>query len=87
MAALGSADPQLSDAATGIKIGQRVWKKGEAMYSIGDQAVKKSKMRESVSAQFDKEQVKGFIVGEGTNKKVRVEWFNLSVPEVLEHEC
>ncbi len=41
IAADGSADPQLSDAATSIKMGSRVWKIGDAIYSMGDQAVTK----------------------------------------------
>lgn len=41
IAAAESADPQLSDAATSIKIGTRVWKIGDVIYSIGDQALTK----------------------------------------------
>ncbi len=52
MAADGSADPRLSDAATSIKIGSRVRKIGDAIHSMGDQAVTKLKMRENFRAQY-----------------------------------
>jgi len=41
MAYDGSAAPQLSDAASFIKIGSRDWKIGELIYSIGATAVEK----------------------------------------------
>jgi hypothetical protein len=50
MAADGSADPQLSDAATSIKIGSLIWKIGVAIYSIGNQAVTKIKNARNFSA-------------------------------------
>jgi hypothetical protein len=85
MAADGSAASTLSDAATSIKIGQRVWKIGDPIYSIGESAVKKSKMVESFGAEYASSRAEGVIVGRGTNKKVRVRWTNLKDPEEIEY--
>jgi hypothetical protein len=57
MSALQSAGPQHSDAATSIKIGSRVWKIGDLIYSHGVTAVAKSKMVETLGDQFATAQV------------------------------
>jgi hypothetical protein len=85
MAAYESADPQLSDAATSIKIGSRAWKIDHAMYSMGDQAVKKSKMREIFGAQYVQVRPEGVIMGRGATKKVCVKWTNLQDPNEFEY--
>ncbi len=85
MAADGSAAPQLSDAATSITIGSRVWKIGEAMYSMGDPAVAKLKMRENSGAQYVQARLEGVIMGRGSTKKVRVKWTNLQEPNEFEY--
>ena len=85
MAADGSADPQLSDAATSIKIGSRVWKIGDDIYSMGDQAVSASKMRENFGAQFLQARLAGVIIGKGSTRKVRVKWTNLQDPNEFEY--
>jgi hypothetical protein len=82
MAVSQSGVPQLSDAATSIKIGQREWKIGEAIYSQG---VEKSKMLESFGDQWATARVEGIIVGKGATKKVRVRWTNVKVPEEIEY--
>ena len=49
----GSAVSALFDAATSIKISQRVWKIGDPIYySIDESATKKSKMVKSFAAQY-----------------------------------
>jgi hypothetical protein len=48
----GSAVSDLFDAATSIKISQRVWKIGYPIYSIDESATKKSKMVKSFAAQY-----------------------------------
>jgi hypothetical protein len=78
-------DPQLFDAATTIRIGQRDWKIVEAICSHGITAVEKSKMCESFGEQWATARVEGFIVGRGATKKVRVSWTNLKVPEKIEY--
>jgi hypothetical protein len=78
MNALHSADPQLSNAATSIKIGSRVWKIGDTIYSQG-------KMVETFGDQYATAQVEGVIVGKGATKKVRVRWTNLKVPKEMEY--
>jgi hypothetical protein len=85
MAADGSAAPQLSDAATSIKIGSRVWKIGDVIYSIGDQAVTKLKMRENFGAHYLHARLEGVILGRDSSKKVRVKWTNLQVPNEFEY--
>ena len=85
MAADGSAAPQLSDAATSIKIGSRVWKIGDDIYSMGDQAVSASKMRENFGAQFLQARLAGVIIGKGSTRKVRVKWTNLQDPNEFEY--
>ena len=83
MANEGSSAPQLSYAASFIKVGSRDWKIGEVIYSIGTTAVEKSKMRESIGDQWATARVEGLggrvgvIVGKGATKKVRVRWTNL----------
>ncbi len=58
MAADGSADLQLFDAATSIKIGSLVWKIGDAIYSMGDQAVTKLKCAEILARNMCKHDLK-----------------------------
>jgi hypothetical protein len=81
----GSFAKRISDAATSIKIGQREWKIGEAIYSHGVTAVEKSKMLESFGDQWATARVEGIIVGKGATKKVRVRWTNVKVPEEIEY--
>jgi hypothetical protein len=83
MNALQSADPQLSDAAISIKIGSRVWKIGNTIYSQGVTDVAKSKMVEAFEDQHATAEVEGVIVGRGATKKVCVRWTNLKVPGSL----
>ena len=85
MAADGSANFQLSDAATSIKVGSRVWKIGDTIYSMGDQAVTKSKMRETFGAQYVQARLEGVIIGKGSTKKVSVKWTNLPDPNEFEY--
>jgi hypothetical protein len=85
MAASESADPQLSDAGTSIRISLRVWKIGDAIYSMGDQAVTKLKMRENFGAQYAQARLEGVIMGRGSTKKVRVKWTNLQDPNEFEY--
>ncbi len=77
MAADGSVEFQLSDAATSIKIGSRVWKIGDSIYSMGHQAVTKLKMHENFGGQYAQGQLEGVIMGRGATKKVRVKWTNV----------
>ena len=86
MANEGSSAPQLSYAASFIKVGSRDWKIGEVIYSIGTTAVEKSKMRESFGDQWATALFEGVIVGKSATKKVRVRSTNLKVPEEIEYE-
>jgi hypothetical protein len=59
----GSAVSALFDAATSIKISQRVWKIGDPIYySIDESATKKSKMVKSFAAQYASARVEGVFV-------------------------
>ena len=58
----GSAVSALFDAATSIKISQRVWKIGYPIYSIDESATKKSKMVKSFAAQYASARVEGVFV-------------------------
>jgi hypothetical protein len=54
-------------------------------YSIGDQAVTKSKMLENFGAQYVQARLEGVIMGRGANKEVRVKWTNLQDPNEFEY--
>ena len=43
MATASSAGAELQDDASSTEIGQHIWKIGDKVYSIGDQAVEKAK--------------------------------------------
>ncbi len=78
MAANDVAGEELSNAPGIITIGGRIWKLGDKVYSIGDDAVEKAKMVETFGDAWKTARAEGEILGKGATKKVRVKWTNLS---------
>ena len=65
MAAASSAEAELQEDASSVKIGQQIWKIGDKVYSIGDQAVEKAKMVETFGDAWKTARVEGEIMGRG----------------------
>ncbi len=53
--------PALSAAVTSFKIGQRTWKIGDAVHSIGTKVIEKRKMVETFSEQYATSQAKDSV--------------------------
>jgi hypothetical protein len=63
MAASESGGSALPGPVPSFKIGQRVWKLGEPIHSIGTAAVEKKKMVETYGDQYATARVEGSVYG------------------------
>jgi hypothetical protein len=77
MAASESGGSALPGPVPSFKIGQRVWKLGDPIHSIGTAAVEKKKMVETFGDQYATARVEGVFMGHGSGKKYCVKWTNL----------
>ena len=77
MSASDAAEEELSNESENIKIGSRIWKKGDKVYTTGAGVVEKAKMVETFSDAWRTARAEGEKMGRGANKKVRVKWTNL----------
>jgi len=76
MAASDAAGAELSKDSEMIKIGSRLWKIGEKVYSIGVEAVEKAKMVETFGDAWRTARAEGEILGRSGIRKVEVKWTN-----------
>ena len=70
MAEDDGAGPELSEEPGIIKIGSRIWKIGDKVYSKGAEAVEKAKMVETFGGAWKTALVEGEILGKGGLRKV-----------------
>jgi len=87
MAASDAAGAELSKDSEMIKIGSRLWKIGEKVYSIGVEAVEKAKMVETFGDAWRTARAEGEILGRSGIRKVEVKWTNLATPHTQEYGC
>ena len=87
MAASDAAGAELSKDSEMIKIGSRLWKIGEKVYSIGVEAVEKAKMVETFGDAWRTARAEGEILGRSGIRKVQVKWTNLANPHIQEYGC
>ena len=87
MAASDAAGAELSKDSEMIKIGSRLWKIGEKVYSIGVEAVEKAKMVETFGDAWRTARAEGEILGRSGIRKVEVKWTNLANPHIQEYGC
>ena len=87
MAASDAAGAELSKDSEMIKIGSRLWKIGEKVYSIGVEAVEKAIMVETFGDAWRTARAEGEILGRSGIRKVEVKWTNLATPHTQEYGC
>ena len=69
--------PALSAAVSSFQIGNRTWKLGDPIHSIGTKVIEKRKMVETFGAQYETGRAEGEFLGRGTGKKYRGKWIDL----------
>ena len=85
MAEYDGAGPELSEEPGIIKIGSRIWKIGDKVYSKGAEAVEKAKMVETFGGAWKTALVEGEVLGKGRLRKVLVQWNSFSTPHIQEY--
>jgi hypothetical protein len=79
------AVPSTESTDTRYKIGGRLWRIGDSVYSTGTAVVEKDKMVETFGSQYENALVQGVLVGRGQLcRSYRVRWTSLAQP--YEHE-
>ena len=79
------AVPSTESTDTRYKIGGRLWRIGDSIYSTGTAVVEKDKMVETFGSQYENALVQGVLVGRGQlYRSYRVRWTSLAQP--YEHE-
>lgn len=79
------AVPSTESTDTRYKIGGRLWRIGDSIYSTGTAVVEKDKMVETFGSQYENALVQGVLVGRGQLcRSYRVRWTSLAQP--YEHE-
>jgi hypothetical protein len=79
------AVPSTQSTDTRYKIGGKLWRIGDSIYSTGTAVVEKDKMVETFGSQYENALVQGVLVGRGQlYRSYRVRWTSLAQP--YEHE-
>ena len=79
------AVPFTDSTETRYKIGGRLWRIGDSIYSTGTAVVEKDKVVETFGSQYENAHVQGVLVGRGRLcHSYRVRWTSLAQP--YEHE-
>ncbi len=85
MAENDAAGEELSNAPVIISIGGRIWKSGDKVYLIGDDAVEKAKMVETFGVAWKTASAEGDILRKGATCKILLNWTNLSSDHIQEY--